>query len=96
MDAKILADIKISIHAPARRATRLDKLSTSVGEFQFTPPRGGRHGSLTFLITFNDFNSRPREEGDFDFQPASFQGNHFNSRPREEGDSHKHTCACDN
>ncbi|VDA99912.1 Octaprenyl diphosphate synthase / Dimethylallyltransferase / (2E,6E)-farnesyl diphosphate synthase / Geranylgeranyl pyrophosphate synthetase [Olavius algarvensis spirochete endosymbiont] len=39
----------VSIHAPARGATRtIDKVIASVGAFQSTHPRGVRHGS--FLI----------------------------------------------
>ena len=33
----------VSIHAPARGATHLNTLDSSLMEFQSTPPRGGRH-----------------------------------------------------
>ena len=54
----------ISIHAPARGATRPLGHSRSPPRFQFSPPRGGRPNEGVHPAFRKDFNSRPREGGD--------------------------------
>ena len=44
----VLGIHQISIHAPARGATRPAARRTSLTEFQSTPPRGGRHCPAAF------------------------------------------------
>ena len=54
----------VSIHAPARRATRRPLRPGGFGEFQSTPPHGGRRWSLATPAALCCFNPRPRTEGD--------------------------------
>ena len=55
--------VPVSIHAPAGGATRYVGLSVPVGEFQFTLPRGERHGSGTCLAVADVFQfTLPRGE----------------------------------
>ena len=55
----------ISIRAPARGATTASTAFSSLVEFQFAPPRGGRRGGKLDEERYKkDFNSRPREGGD--------------------------------
>ena len=54
----------ISIHAPARGATRLRRSPRSMRAFQFTPLREGRRTLLPGTGRRNNFNSRPCERGD--------------------------------
>ena len=61
----VLGIHQISIHAPARGATRPAARRTSLTEFQSTPPRGGRlHMAEALSCIKQDFNPRPREGGD--------------------------------
>ena len=86
--AVVPGGVLISIHAPARGATR-DDLSQSLSGFTFqsTPPRGGdvSGGGLTML--HRDFNPRPREGGDSSSAPTLINKKDFNPRPREGGDA---------
>ena len=50
--------------------------------------RATKHGKLPFIV-INDFNPRPREEGDVWILKNLFNSSDFNPRPREEGDSKK-------
>ncbi len=54
--------------------------------FQFTPLREGRPLSRRFLLSEENFNSRPSARGD-EREPADDgAGNYFNSRPSARGD----------
>ena len=79
---------QISIHAPARGATRSQgPPQGGPGQFQFTPLREGRRSSCGLLLSPPYFNSRPCERGDritMVQQPLSC---YFNSRPCERGDA---------
>ena len=47
-------------------------------------------------IKINDFNPRPREEGDQVSQAIKVFGKYFNPRPREEGDGYDEYNTCGN
>src|SRR5699024_11051318 len=53
----------ISILAPAWGASREDWAIGTPYLFQFSPPRGGRHGAASVSSGFSYFNSRPRVGG---------------------------------
>ena len=59
---------RVSIHALARRATPRWLQSVQARRFQFTPSRGGRHKRTIDCHADCGFNSRPRAEGDVDWQ----------------------------
>ena len=46
---------------------------------------------LDNYVTVEDFNPRPREEGDFQTKIASIVTRNFNPRPREEGDTSRNS-----
>ena len=55
----------VSIHAPARGATRRPKASFhTIVWFQFTRPQGARHGDAIGQHNSNCFNSRARKGRD--------------------------------
>ncbi len=54
----------VSIHAPARGATRPGRLLNLGTRFQSTPPRGGRRSTCRGRLSPPCFNPRPREGGD--------------------------------
>ena len=69
---------EISIHAPARGATRLVLSCGGYTEFQSTLPRGERHTERKLAYRTDDFNPRSREGSDHGLQtcrrsPARFQ-----------------------
>ena len=77
----------ISIHAPARGATRMRWKKSWARIFQFTPLREGRRRTLRPSRRTRYFNSRPCERGDTrgKLLPSRW-GRYFNSRPCERGD----------
>ncbi len=77
----------VSIHAPARGATRDVRVFARGQEFQSTPPRGGRHPtSRPSGAGFRGFNPRPRAGGDQALHLLAHGGVGFNPRPRAGGD----------
>ena len=54
----------VSIHAPARGATRAARRWGLKSRFQSTPPRGGRRNALDCRSKWLRFNPRPRAGGD--------------------------------
>ncbi len=79
--------VPVSIHAPARGATRLGR-SRPVGYYRFNPrPREGGDERLKESRSMGlRFNPRPREGGDSAAAPGSIGYSRFNPRPREGGD----------
>ncbi len=74
----------VSIHAPARGATKGVGLGSRLAEFQFTRPRGARQGVIMRgLIVPCGFNSRAREGRDRTKRPFTNLAKCFNSRARE-------------
>ena len=55
---------KVSIHAPARGATRGISNDKSIDEFQSTLPRGERRCAIRALVHKSSFNPRSREGSD--------------------------------
>ena len=82
----LTASRMISIHAPARGATRTPSTSILYIKFQFTPPRGGRQIASSPFSRLKHFNSRPRAGGDWQRFTSRYGCVNFNSRPRAGGD----------
>ena len=79
----------VSIHAPARGATRTRVFVKRQILFQFTRPRGARPRSGVFRLCSGSFNSRAREGRD-SASPAVFDSIlRFNSRAREGRDGRR-------
>ena len=62
--ASFKCDMRVSIHAPARGATKKMKINCEICLFQFTRPRGARHAPLIVGDVAFRFNSRAREGRD--------------------------------
>ena len=83
---------KISIHAPAWRATPFRwSVLDETQLFQFTPPRGGRRSTSRTKMQGEKFQFTPPRGG----RPPSINTtlrviSNFNSRPRVGGDQEKH------
>ena len=93
---------RVSIHAPARGATRAVAAPPSGVQFQSTPPRGGRPSrrrcrrfnprpraggdTMGTASRCRGFNPRPRAGGDFDVAAVAAR-RCFNPRPRAGGDA---------
>ncbi len=77
----------VSIHAPARGATRMRPARPRLHEFQSTPPRGGRPTWSPWRPSPGGFNPRPRAGGDATLCRSCTAGSCFNPRPRAGGDS---------
>ena len=56
--------VLVSIHAPARGATKVARLMAADFAFQSTPLREGRRTNLNFNPAKQSFNPRPCERGD--------------------------------
>ena len=76
----------VSIHAPAREATRAGILDVPVMWFQSTPPRGKRLGATTRTRLVNCFNPRPRAGSDSLRYDKRSTTDGFNPRPRAGSD----------
>ena len=77
----------ISIHALVKRATKHQK--TSIEYTGISIHALVKRATLYlqgFGVIPEDFNPRPREEGDYTHDTLSKLRGHFNPRPREEGD----------
>ena len=61
----------VSIHAPARGATRIYLAVRVVYLFQSTPPRGGRPTQAHLCRSYPRFNPRPRAGGDRGLRPKA-------------------------
>ena len=76
---------RISIHAPARGASRFQKAISTAGKFQFTPLREGLHYWNVNLHHGKLFQFTPLREGlrwsNWDYREEYY----FNSRPCERG-----------
>ena len=85
-EVAVILVVDVSIHAPARGATRPGLWHRSASWFQSTPPRGGRPLGMAMLLHRSCFNPRPRAGGDD--QTARLYGEiiSFNPRPRAGGD----------
>ena len=59
-----ITDMPVSIHASARDATLLCRLTVRCKEFQSTRPRGTRRKKTLFFADFPGFNPRVREGRD--------------------------------
>ena len=76
----------VSIHAPARGATRFHMLRPPMRKFQSTPPRGGRPHGRVLVGQFAWFQSTPPRGGRPVLRQYWFASYSFNPRPREGGD----------
>ena len=76
----------ISIHAPARGATRHSSSWHTRGQFQFTPLREGRRVPTAAETGTTSFQFTPLREGRRSGRRAPSQSRYFNSRPCERGD----------
>ena len=82
----------VSIHAPARGATKFKRERRQRQMFQFTRPRGARRELDSSLKAFNSFNSRAREGRDWQQRIRVWAYHYcFNSRAREGRDCKKCT-----
>ena len=82
--------LSISIHAPPRGATVLERLLVSVGLFQFTPLREGRQQSMQYNMSIRkiiSIHAPPRGATAAQMFQA-FLGSYFNSRPSARGDAY--------
>ncbi len=61
----LAASRRVSIHAPARGATKIPTSRPATLLFRSTPPRGGRLNDLGFALRATGFDPRPRAGGDF-------------------------------
>ena len=78
----------VSIHAPAKGATRQKQLCASMYPmFQSTPPRRGRPKLLRQRLKFVQFQSTPPRRGRQSAACRSLIRCCFNPRPREGGDT---------
>ncbi len=86
IDAVIVKQIRISIHAPPRGATARHGFQLPRTLFQFTPLREGRHVSCgCFSGSIISIHAPPRGATRFDGMSESTE--HFNSRPSARGDA---------
>ena len=81
----------ISIHAPAKGATRIMLMATLTVPFQSTLPRRERRWAIDFLHSAVYFNPRSREGSDGSQWARAERGSNFNPRSREGSDAH-HDC----
>ena len=82
---------EVSIHAPARGATRAHGVNGGDEMFQFTRPRGARPGPGGEDAGRNRFNSRAREGRDVRVHHGVLLNDGFNSRAREGRDGECYT-----
>ena len=61
-----------------------------LGQFQSTPPRGGRQPFLTFSLHYKKFQSTPPRGGRPGRTTGTRRDKCFNPRPHAEGDSFRH------
>ena len=80
---------KVSIHAPARGATRHGNPCQRSKMFQSTPPRGGRPAQVSDSSQAAEFQSTPPRGGRRDTVTLVNAARCFNPRPREGGDRHR-------
>ena len=78
----------ISIHAPAKGATRIDTEDVDKIKFQSTLPRRERLHDKLLIIKMLDFNPHSREGSDFMLIFRVHHLNNFNPRSREGSDSY--------
>ena len=64
MTAKSELSADVSIHAPARGATKRPPKPVNLRKFQFTLPRGERPRRGYYSVKYDGFNSRSREGSD--------------------------------
>ena len=77
----------ISIHAPARGATRITVKNRIEEQFQSTLPRGERRVKRTdIILRYGNFNPRSREGSDIRWIIRCIKCIHFNPRSREGSD----------
>ena len=81
---------QISIHAPAKGATRTWETSSLAWQFQSTLPRRERHpcGCIGYF-NCNNFNPRSREGSDGEKLPQRAWLEYFNPRSREGSDGYE-------
>ncbi len=92
---RVAAVRRVSIHAPARGATRdRRRRCRSIMPFQSTPPREGRLDQPRSIVAgIRQFQSTPPREGRRPMTAdASQLLNGFNPRPCARGDSHERQC----
>ena len=66
--ARVRDDLLVSIHAPARGATKSKRHCINSQKFQFTRPRGARREGAAAASRWACFNSRAREGRDRDLR----------------------------
>ena len=76
----------VSIHAPARGATKVDLPLQRAAWFQSTPPRGGRRLAANTFYCVRLFQSTPPRGGRPGRGGSVPEQRGFNPRPREGGD----------
>ena len=87
MDCSSVSNYRISIHAPARGATLVDKIHTMTQPFQSTLPRGERHITLDVKINSSMISIHAPARGATAWLPGvSRPPPHFNPRSREGSD----------
>ena len=90
-----LWNLGISIHAPARGATKLRKLRLHCYViFQSTLPQGERQRIVGSIELFQNFNPRSRKGSDPNDWPIRFTEKDFNPRSRKGSDKITHQCVC--
>ncbi len=79
---------RVSIHAPAKGATKIRVNVREANRFRSTPPRRGRRKVFDRPTrwTLTGFDPRPREGGDLGVSARMFPRRGFDPRPREGGD----------
>ena len=86
-NAELIAQaIQVSIHAPAWGATLVGTWDMVKGQFQSTPPHGGRQSDYVIDGPTVSFNPRPRMGGDAMLRHGRTGPICFNPRPRMGGD----------
>ena len=79
--------LSISIHAPAKGATKLSRVECHRYPISIhAPAKGATAHAATLSGTNDDFNPRPREGGDVSQFACIIISKYFNPRPREGGD----------
>ena len=90
MTSGVAGNNLISIHAPARGATSMAAMGTTLGNgFQSTLPRGERLVKPCCLKYPFNFNPRSREGSDKRHSRNMFETIDFNPRSREGSDLHR-------
>ena len=90
MTSGVAGNNLISIHAPARGATSMAAMGTTLGNgFQSTLPRGERRNDCRLWYAGSDFNPRSRDGSDKRHSRNMFETIDFNPRSREGSDLHR-------